>query len=63
MDMCNLIKRMLPLSQPSGDGMKADIARQKLIIKEHKDIDMKADIVAFAKTIRPGNRGVPEVLE
>ena len=41
MDMCNLIKRMLPLSQPSGDGMKADIARQKLIIKEHKDIDMK----------------------
>ena len=40
MDMCNLLKRMLPLSQPSNNDMRADVARQNLSIKDCQDSNM-----------------------
>ena len=37
MDMCNLLKRMLPLSQPSNDVKGTYIARQNLLTKEDQN--------------------------
>ena len=37
MDMCNLLKRMLPLSQPSNDVKGTDVARQNLSTREDRN--------------------------